>query len=106
MTSRLHALCFDANDPPSLARFWAGVLGREFSDDPHDGIALLPSDDTGFRIRFLPTEEMKSGLNQVHLHLTSTSLDDQQQTVARTLGARWPAPRRRSAPRGGPRRAR
>ena len=27
MTSQLLALCFDANDPLGLARFWAGVLG-------------------------------------------------------------------------------
>ena len=52
MTSHLLALCFDANDPLRLARFWAGVLGWEMADDPHDGIALLPSDDTGFRIDF------------------------------------------------------
>ena len=90
MTSHLLALCFDANDPLRLARFWAGVLGWEMADDPHDGIALLPSDDTGFQIRFLPTQEQKTGQNQMHFDLTSTSLEDQQQTVARSLelGAR------------------
>ncbi|MDX3850202.1 VOC family protein [Streptomyces sp. AK02-01A] len=86
MTSHLHALCFDANDPFRLARFWAGVLGREMADDSYDGITLLPSDDTGFRIRFLPTQEQKSGQNQMHFDLTSTSLDDQRRTVARSLG--------------------
>src|SRR5688572_17732535 len=85
MPSHLLALCFDANDPRRLARFWAGVLGWEMADDPNDGIALLPSDDTGFRIRFLPTQEQKSGRNRMHFDLTSTSLDDQQQTVARSL---------------------
>ena len=90
MTCHLVALCFDANDPLRLARFWAGVLGWEMADNPQDGIALLPSDDTGFRIRFLPTQEQKAGQNQMHFDLTSTSLDDQQQTVARSLelGAR------------------
>ena len=86
MTTHLDALCFDANDPRRLARFWAGVLDGEMVDDPQDGIALLPSDDIGFRIRFLPTQEQKVGLNQMHLHLTSTSLEDQQQTVAKALG--------------------
>jgi len=86
MTAHLFALCFDANDPLGLARFWSGVLGWELFDDPDDGIALLPSDDTGFRLRFHPTQQQKTGPNQLHLHLTSTSLDDQQSTVDRALG--------------------
>ena len=90
MTSHVDALCFDANDPLRLARFWAGVPGWEMAHDPLDVIALLPSDDTGFRIRFLPAQEQKTGPNQMHFDLTSTSLDDQHQTVARSLrlGAR------------------
>jgi predicted enzyme related to lactoylglutathione lyase len=89
MTCHLAALCFDAHDPLRLARFWAGLLGWTVADDPGDGeasIALLPSDDTGFRIRFLPTQEPKVDQNQMHVDLTSTSLDDQQQTVKRALG--------------------
>jgi predicted enzyme related to lactoylglutathione lyase len=86
MTSLLHALCFDANDPLRLARFWAGVLGWEPADDPHEGIAILPGDDTGFRIRFLSTRERKTGQNRMHFDLTSTSLKDQQETVTTALG--------------------
>jgi predicted enzyme related to lactoylglutathione lyase len=86
MTCHLIALSFDANDPLRLARFWAGVLGWEMVDDPDDGIALLPSDDAGFQIEFSPTQERKAGQNQMHFDLTSTSLEDQQQTVARSLG--------------------
>ena len=90
MTCQLRALCFDANDPLRLARFWAGILGWETADDPRDGIALLPSDDTGFRIRFRPSQEQKTGQNPMHFDLTSTSLEDQRRTVARSLerGAR------------------
>jgi catechol 2,3-dioxygenase-like lactoylglutathione lyase family enzyme len=90
MTLRLDAVCFDANDPLRLARFWAGVLGREVVDDRPDGTALLPSDDTAFPLRFVPTEEQKTGQNRMHFDLTSTSLEDQQETVARSLqlGAR------------------
>jgi len=86
MTSQLIALCFDANDPNRLARFWAGVLGWDMADDPSVGVALLPSDGTGFRIRFLPTREQKSGPNQMHFDLTSSSLEDQRETVARAVG--------------------
>jgi len=90
MASHFVALCFDANDPLRLARFWAGVLCGEMADAAEDGIALLPSDDTGFKIRFLPTDKLKVGQNRIHFDLTSTSLEDQQQTVARALrlGAR------------------
>lgn len=42
--------------------------------------------DTGFRIRFVSTEEPKAGQNQMHLDLTSASLEGQLQTVARSLG--------------------
>ncbi len=87
MTSQLVALCMDANDPPRLARFWAGVLGWQ---PVEDGTVLLPDDDTGFRLRFSATEEPKAGPNQMHPDLTSTSLEDQQATVERALalGAR------------------
>jgi predicted enzyme related to lactoylglutathione lyase len=85
MTCQLRALTFDANDPSGLARFWAGVLGWEPADDRRDGIALEPSDDTGFRIRFQSTHAQKSGQNQIHFDLTSGSLEEQQQTVARAL---------------------
>jgi Glyoxalase-like domain len=62
------------------------VLDWEVADNPQDGIALLPDDDTGFRIRLLPTQEPTAAQNQMHFDLTSTSLEDQQQTVARSLG--------------------
>jgi predicted enzyme related to lactoylglutathione lyase len=90
MAAQLIALSFDANDPSGLARFWSGVLGWKLVDDHHDGLALLPADDTGFRIRFVPSRDEKSGPNQLHFDLTSTSLEDQRQTVSRALelGAR------------------
>jgi len=85
MTSQLHALSFDAIDPQRLARFWAGLLGRELVDDPPDGFALLPNDDTGFRLEFFPTQAERVGENQMHFDLTSTSLEDQRATVAKAL---------------------
>ena len=85
MAVQLLALCVAANDPHRLARFWAGLLRWEPADDPRDGVTLDPGDDTGFRLRFLPTEQPKTSQNRMHLDLTSTSLEDQQQTVARAL---------------------
>jgi catechol 2,3-dioxygenase-like lactoylglutathione lyase family enzyme len=90
VSCHLIALSVDANDPLGLARFWAGVLGWQLIDDPGDDVVLVPSDDTGFEISFLPTTEPKTGPNQAHFDLTSTSLEDQRATVARSLelGAR------------------
>lgn len=85
MASELFALGFDAKDPAGLARFWAGVLQRELVDNPEDGIVLLPGSDTDFRIRFTPSDQPKTGPNQMHFDLTSQSLEDQQETVARVL---------------------
>jgi predicted enzyme related to lactoylglutathione lyase len=85
MTCQLHALCFDAQDPARLARFWAGVLGWEAADEPLGGVALLPADDTGFGLRFQPGQHPKTGLNPMHFDLTSTSRADQQRTVTRAL---------------------
>jgi catechol 2,3-dioxygenase-like lactoylglutathione lyase family enzyme len=90
MTCDLVAVCFDAKDPAGLARFWAGVLGWETAAESHHGVVLLPSDDTGFQLRFQPTDEPKVSKNHMHFDLTSTSPEDQQQTVAKAieLGAR------------------
>jgi predicted enzyme related to lactoylglutathione lyase len=86
MASELFALCFDAHDPPALAAFWAGVLGWARADDHRDAIDLVPNDDTGFRLRFLASQEPKAGTNRMHFDLTSASLEDQQETVAKALG--------------------
>jgi predicted enzyme related to lactoylglutathione lyase len=90
MTCQLLAVCFDASDPLRLARFWGGVLGWEVAGESRDVVALLPGDDAGFGLRFVPAQEEKSGPDERHFHLTSTSLEDQQRTVARSLelGAR------------------
>jgi predicted enzyme related to lactoylglutathione lyase len=90
MGCQFFALRIDANDPLALARFWAGVLGWSVADEPDGSVTLLASDDTGFEIGFLPTPEPKVGQNQMHFDLTSTSLEDQRQTVSRALelGAR------------------
>jgi hypothetical protein len=82
MTVNLQALTFDAHDPVGLARFWGGVLGWEKADDD---IALVPNDDTGFRLRFVASQEEKIVANQMHFDLTS-NLEPQQVIVERALG--------------------
>jgi predicted enzyme related to lactoylglutathione lyase len=86
MTSRFVAFCFDANDPLLLARFWAETLDWKIHDDTDDEIELVPKDDAKFRILFLPVPEKKVGKNSIHLDLSTTSIDDQTETVERLIG--------------------
>jgi catechol 2,3-dioxygenase-like lactoylglutathione lyase family enzyme len=90
VTSRLVALCFDSNDPHRLARFWADALRWDVDDEIQGEIQLVPTDDTRFRILFLTVPGRKAGKNRIHLDLTTTSIDDQAETVERLieLGAR------------------
>jgi len=86
MTARLDALCFDANDPLGLARFWAEALHWDVDDADQDVIGLVPTDGTRFHLDFALVPEAKAaGQNRLHLDLTTTSLDDQEQTVARLI---------------------
>jgi catechol 2,3-dioxygenase-like lactoylglutathione lyase family enzyme len=88
-SSRLVSLCFDANDPIRLARFWAEAL-RWDVDEADGEVALVPTDGTRFEIIFEPVPEPKVGKNPIHLDLTTTSIEDQQETVAHLVefGAR------------------
>ncbi|HMJ78690.1 MAG TPA: VOC family protein [Iamia sp.] len=90
MRSRLVALCFDANDRLGLAHFWADALRWEVGDDDGEVVALVPTDGTRFTIEFASVPEEKVGKNRIHLDLTTTSLDDQRESVERfvELGAR------------------
>ncbi|GIF41587.1 VOC family protein [Actinoplanes xinjiangensis] len=88
MTLDLYALCIDAREPARLAGFWAAMLGYRPVDDPFDGVVI--GADDGFRLRFRPEQAPKTAANLMHFDLTSTSIDDQERTVAKalTLGAR------------------
>ncbi|HEX7131834.1 MAG TPA: VOC family protein, partial [Iamia sp.] len=90
MTARLVALCVDANEPLRLARFWAEALRWELGAETGGEVALVPTDGTRFAIRFLPVPEPKTGKNVIHLDLTTSSVEDQTESVARfiELGAR------------------
>ena len=60
-----------------------GLLGRELVDDD----MLVPTDDTGFRLPFVVTQERKVESLRRHFDLTSASLKGQQRTVARALSS-------------------
>ena len=79
------ALCWAANDPVRLAHFWAGVLCTDVAENSPGAPELPPSGVGELPIRFAATADRKTSANQMHVDLTSSSFDDQQQTVARAL---------------------
>jgi len=85
MALGLVALCFDANDPLRLARFWAEALRWEVGDESDERIRVLPTDGTRFRLEFVPVPESKVGRNRLHLDLTTTSLEDQERSADRLV---------------------
>lgn len=79
MAARLHAVTILASDPGDLASFWGVLLGWE-----REELVLLPDADAPVRLAFVASEEPKTGLNQLHFHLTSNTAS-QDATVARAL---------------------
>lgn len=84
-SSRLFTISFDAHQSERLAHFWAGVLGLERAEECDDGVALLSGNDADYRLGFRPSQVQKITQNRLHFDLTSSCLEDQQQTVARAL---------------------
>jgi catechol 2,3-dioxygenase-like lactoylglutathione lyase family enzyme/predicted enzyme related to lactoylglutathione lyase len=82
---RLLALTIDADDPVGLSEFWRTVLDWGRVDRPDGVCTLQPQDDTGFLLRFPLADSPNERPHQMHLDLTSTSLEDQQGRVALAL---------------------
>ncbi|MET0147289.1 MAG: VOC family protein [Ilumatobacteraceae bacterium] len=92
MTIRIQAICIDAADPATLARWWAEALGWRLtfaSDDEHvlEPPAGSPEDGVAPDLLFLPVGDARAVKNRLHLDLRPV---DQAAEVARfeALGAR------------------
>ncbi|GEL94071.1 VOC family protein [Cellulomonas composti] len=83
MSCQLTAVTFDAHDPARVAAFWAGLLDRVAAEDRRG--VLLPGAGHEVGLRFIGSAEAKAGRDPVHLHLTSTTPDDQRRTVDKAL---------------------
>jgi hypothetical protein len=83
-TAALVAVVLDAVVPAELARFWARALRWDIRDGGATG-ELLPTDSTSFGLLVRPGAHEKVGQNRTHFDLTTTSLDDQRDTVAELL---------------------
>jgi hypothetical protein len=83
MGVRLEAVTFEVVDAAAVAPFWAGLLDREILVEP--GGALVAGDEMQVGLRFVTTDTPQIGPRRLHLHLTSSSLEDQQRTVETAL---------------------
>lgn len=72
---RLGAVTFDANDPPALAGFWAGLLRGDVVDVRGEVAVRLPGASDGPIMLFLPVPEGKVAKNRTHPDLHTDDLD-------------------------------
>jgi len=80
---RLEAVTFEVADAPAVAAFWAGLLEREVLAE--SGGALVSGDETQVGLRFVTSHTDQVGPRRLHLHLTSSNLEDQLRTVETAL---------------------
>jgi hypothetical protein len=83
VASDLEAVTFDVAAPSVVAAFWSELLRRDVVAEP-DG-ALVPGDSTQVGLRFVTAGTEQAGAPRLHLHLTSASPEEQQQTVETAL---------------------
>lgn len=83
MPLRLLAATFEVARPARVAHFWSGLLGRPVVEGV--GGALLSGERSMLGLAFVPQRTEKVRPNRMHLHLTSVSRADQEQTVETAL---------------------
>jgi predicted enzyme related to lactoylglutathione lyase len=89
MPVRLHHIVIDTHDLPGLARFWTQALGWQVLSEREREIVIGPDVNAPVGICFMPVGDAKTMKNRVHVDLT-TSAADRDQEIERllALGAR------------------
>jgi catechol 2,3-dioxygenase-like lactoylglutathione lyase family enzyme len=89
MPVRLHHIVIDTHDLPGLARFWTRALGWPVLSEREREIVIGPDVNAPIGICFMPVTDAKTVKNRVHVDLT-TSAADRDQEIERLirLGAR------------------
>ena len=89
MPVRLHHIVIDTYDLPTLARFWTQALGWKILSEREREIVIGPDENAPVGICFMPVTDPKTVKNRVHLDLTSSAADrDQEIERLLALGAR------------------
>jgi len=89
MPVRLHHIVIDTHDLPALAGFWTEALGWKVLSEREREIVIGTDDNAPVGICFMPVTDPKTVKNRVHVDLT-TSAEDRDQEIDRllALGAR------------------
>ena len=89
MPARLHRIVVDAHDPPGLARFWTQALGWKVLSERANEIVIGTDENAPAGMCFMPVTDPKAVKHRVHLDLTSSAADrDQEIDRLLALGAR------------------
>jgi catechol 2,3-dioxygenase-like lactoylglutathione lyase family enzyme len=85
MPVRLHHIVIDTHDLPGLARFWTRALGWPVLSEREREIVIGPDVNAPIGICFMPVTDAKTVKNRVHVDLT-TSAADRDQEIERLIG--------------------
>ena len=85
MPVRLHHIVIDTYDLPRLARFWTQALGWKVLSEREREIVIGADENAPVGICFMPVTDRKTIKNRVHLDIT-TSAEDRDQEIERLLG--------------------
>jgi predicted enzyme related to lactoylglutathione lyase len=85
MPVRLHHIVIDTHDLPGLARFWTQALGWPVLSEREREIVIGPDVNAPIGICFMPVTDAKTVKNRVHVDLT-TSAEDRDQEIERLIG--------------------
>lgn len=89
MPVRLHHIVIDTYDLPGLARFWTQALGWQTLSEREREIVIGPDLNAPVGICFMPVTDAKIVKNRVHIDLTTSAADrDQEIDRLLALGAR------------------
>jgi predicted enzyme related to lactoylglutathione lyase len=84
-----HHIVVDAHDLPGLARFWTQALGWKVLYERENEVVIETDENAPVGMCLMPVTDPKTVKNRVHLDLTSSAADrDQEIERLLALGAR------------------
>jgi hypothetical protein len=79
MPVRLHHIVVDDHDLPGLARFWTQAPGWKVLSERENEIVIGTDENAPAGMCFMPVTDPKTVKNRVHLDLTSSAADRDQE---------------------------